>query len=327
MLLVVAACGKRRDGGANDGTTIGSGSAVLTLPAGTEVPVALAVTSKPSVLPPAAERFSMMVSRHYAIVAVVDVAPAAATLAHPGLLAITIDPTRIPRGHSTADVTAVQLQPEIKLVDLAVRVYGPQRIEVAIDHGGTVLLLAPLENLHVIGASSQVVRGSSEILMKGDCTTWITAGSPRIAALANHPAGLVIDADHSIKLGAKLEAGAASPELLHADQLLERGVADSAEISVVLASLLLAKGNPVRLVSGTMAYEQGGARFAGVQQWAEVLLDGAPWFVDVRDLGKPHLVPLADAVKQLSLVTGRSCAAYPPGVPAAPGQWDPSTTK
>ncbi len=327
-LLIVVACGKRRDGGGDgDGTAIGSGSAVLTLPTDTQVPVGLAVTVKPSTLPAVAERYSKMVSEHFAVVAVVDVAPAAAKLANSGRLAITIDPARIPKGHSTADVTAVQLQPENTIVDLSVRVFGPQRLDVTTDHGGTVLLLAPLENLKVIGASSQVVRGSSALLMKGDCASWITAGSPRVAALAKAPEGLVIGPDHSLTLGAKLEVGAASPDLLHADQLLERGVADSSEASVVLASLLLAKGSSVRLVSGSMTYDLGGVRHAGVQQWAEVVLEGAPWFIDARDVAKPRLVPLADATKELSLVIARACAAYPPGVARGPGQWDPPTPK
>ncbi|MBL0215213.1 MAG: hypothetical protein IPQ07_15165 [Myxococcales bacterium] len=92
----------------------------------------------------------------------------------------------------------------------------------------------------------------------------------------------------------------------------------------MLASALLAQGHPVRLVSGSIAFTAAGAKTSGVLQWAEVVLDGAPWFVDARDVTKPKLVPLAEAMTSLGLVLRRSCAAYPPGASSSPEQWVPA---
>ena len=325
VILVAAACGKRGESGsAAGGTAVGSGSAVLTLPKDTDVPAGLSVTVKPSgELPEAVRRYTLTLAAHYEVVAVVEVGPPTAKLAAPSQLAITIDPTRIQKGRTPADVTAVQLQAENKLVDLPVRVFGPQRIDVTIDQPGIVMLMGPLENLTVLGPTSQVVRGASELSTRGDCGSWITATSPGIAALAKDPAGLVIGPDHTIQLGTKLEAGGRSPELLHADQILARGVADPDEASLVLASALLAQGHPVRLVSGSIEFTAAGAKTSGVVQWAEVVLDGAPWFVDAREVSKPKLLPLAEATASLGLVLRRSCAAYPPGASSAPEQWVP----
>ena len=321
MLLVAAACGKKHDG-AGAGTTVGSGSAVLTLPAGTSPPAGLAVAIKlASELPEPLRRYSLMIGMHYEVVAVVDVTPPTATLAAPAPMAIRIDPARIPKGHAVDSITAIELLAGGALVDLPVRVFGPQQVDVTLDRGGTIMLLAPLEGITVVGASALVVRGVSSLVMKGDCTSWITPSSPRVAALAHDPAGLVIDKDHAIHLATKLAPGAPG-DALHADDILGKGTADPAEASVVLASVLLAQGHSVRIASGALAYEQGGVHYRGVLQWAEVMLDGAPWFVDAREVASPRLVPMSEAIKQLKLSAGRTCAMYPPGASTSGEQWN-----
>jgi len=322
MLLIAAACGKR--GGGDGGTSVGSGSAVLTVPRSAELPAGLVVTVLPTGEVPAPARgHAMMIGAHYKVVAVVEVGPPTAKLAAPSPLAITIDPARIFAEYSASDVTAAQLQADGAVVDLPIRVVSPHRLDVTIDRAGIVMLFGPLEKQSVLGTAADILRGSTVLLVQGDCPTWITPASPRIAALAKDPAGLVIGPDHTLGLGAKLADGRATTPRLHADEILARGTADAADASVVLASLLLAKGHPVRLVSGTMMYDAAGRRHAGVQQWAEVVLEGAPWFVDARDLAKLRLIPLAAATTELKLGIGRTCPSYPPGASTDPGQWTP----
>jgi transglutaminase-like putative cysteine protease len=321
VVLIVAACGKR---GGGAGPSVGSGSAVLTMPRASEVPAGLTVTVlRSGELPASAKARSTMLEAHYKVVAVVDVGPPTAVLPASSTLAITIDPARILPEYEPKDLTAVQLQPAGKVADLPIRVVSGHRVDVTMDKVGTVLVIGPLEKLTVLGSTADVLRGSTETLMQGDCPTWITPGSAKVAALAKDLAGLVIGADHAIQLGTKLLPGQTTGKRQRADEILTRGTADPVDASVVLASVLLAKGHPVRLVSGTMTYEHAGRRHAGVQQWAEVVRDGQPWFVDARDVATPRLVPLAEASENLGLRMSRSCPAYPPGASVDPGQWTP----
>jgi len=323
VLLIAAACGKR--GSSSGGPSVGSGSAVLTLPSSAELPPGLAVTVRSTgELPPLARPRQVGIAEHYTVVAVVDVGPATAKL--PGLssLAITIDPARILAEYTTKDVTAAQLQPGGAVVDLPLRVVSDHRIDVTVEQPGTVMLVGPLEKLTVLGSTADAIRGSTNLLLQGDCTSWITPTSPKVTALARDPGGFEIAADRAIKLGVTLAPGPATTPRLHADEILARGTADSADASLVLASLLLAKGHPVRLVSGSMSFEQDMRRHTGVQQWTEVVLEGQPWFVDARELGQLRLVPLADATRDLSLKIARSCPGYPAGMNPSSVSWEPA---
>jgi hypothetical protein len=90
---------------------------------------------------------------------------------------------------------------------------------------------------------------------------------------------------------------------------------------VLWGSLLLATGHPVRLVAGAVQFELGGAKHAGVHQWAETIRDGKAWFVDTLQPDQVKLVPLAEASAKYQLVPHRTCVRYPNGTPSDPAGW------
>ena len=323
VLVVAAACGKKRS--ESSGSTVGSGSGVLTLPAGSSVS-GLTVTVKPATgIAPAMQRYQLMLSQHFTVIAVVEVGPPTVALPGPSTLAITFDAKRILNGRTTADVAAVQLQKDARVADLAARVFNPTRLDVTIAEPGTVLLVQPLEHLTLIGSPAQVIRGSSAFVLKGDCSKQLGVAGPRIEALAKDPNGVVVDAEKNVKLSAKLEPAPAHPDGLTPDGVLDRGAADPGELALVLAAVWRAQGHAVQIASGQMAYEAGGKKLAGVGQWALVQLEGKPYVADTRDFSSVKLVPAAEATKQLGLTISRTCASYPPGVDARKIDWSGST--
>lgn len=315
-LALAGACGKKGSSKAQ----VRSGDALLELPAGTDTS-AIKVTVQPQVkLPAELEKFAVQMQKHLRLVKIVSVEPASVTFATPADLTVTIAPAEMPDKAAPADIRAfvfidgVPSDLEVERTDTSFRTH-------LVKPGHVMFTVGP-RDATLLGTPALAARGASEILMDRECDKWLTPSSPRVAAAAKQT---TIGDDKTITLPG---APAAVPyqragDQQHADEILEGGKADPIQQSVVYGSVLLALGHPVRLVGGDLKLERGGAKLQGFHQWAETLIDGKPWMVDTTDPAKVRLVPMAEAWKVLAIEVHRTCAAYPPGAPTDPAQWNP----
>jgi len=315
-LLVVSSCKSRggdAGGGSSAGNTTGSDGAKLVLPAGTDASK-IAVTVHPvKPLPVAIERYTLATDEHFHIVRIIELGPESPTATR-GQLAVAIKPGDLPPNTQTNQLRAVGVGKHVAPEDLEVTAEG-DNLEISIQHVAHVLVLAPKPDVVLLGTPAQVLVGTTRVMREDACQEWLTPTSPRIAALAKDPTTFSVGADGAITLGAKLQLMPADDgqELAKPDDVLSRGGGDSANISLVLGSLFLARGNIVGLGTGFVTYTRDGKAHRGVMQWAMTVVDGKPYFVDAIDPTAPRLVPLGEANERFQLRSGRYCHRAPDG--------------
>ena len=317
-LLTVGACksrGGEEGGGSAAGNAAGSAGAKLVL-TGAGDASKITVSDQPTKpLPVAIERYTVATDEHFKLVKLVELGPESPTELH-GKLTLTIDPATLPANTIAAQLRAVGVGKFVAPEDLTLEADG-NTVTISINHVAHVMVLAPLPELTLLGTPAKILVGTTRMMTQDACQEWLTPTSPGIAAIAKDPAKFAVAADGTITLDAKLETLPvdAEGELAKPDDVLRRGGGDGANSSIVLASLFLARGNLIALVSGYMTYPHEGKTYRGLWQWAYVLLDGKPYFVDAFDPGKPRLVPLAEATTLYKLEVGRYCMRNADGSP------------
>lgn len=325
VLLVVlagAGCKSRGKEAPAGGPTVTSGELSVTFAEGFDATrVTLRMVPPPSTtmyLPQPIERYSFQVSEHFHVAKVIELMPEAAELTSAELTAL------LPVGISASGIRAVGVGTKGQPEDLAVAAVGTERVKVTVLRMGYVLLLVPNAEVTMLGTPAQILRGSSELLGKEDpCAGWLTPTSPRVSALARDPKKFAIADGGALTLDPPLAAREvdAPTRLLHADEILAAGGGDSVNTSVVLGSLLLARGYPVGLVSGIATFKRGQLTMKGFWQWAITIVDGKRYFVDAFDPASPRLVPLDAATEEHQLHQGRYCYRSPDGSPGARDAW------
>ena len=316
-LALGSACGKKSGSGK---AKVRSGDALLEVPAGTDAS-AIKLTVQPQVkLPDDLMRWATRIQAHLRLVKIVSIEPASLEFAAPADLTVTVAPSELPTGSTLADVRAFTVIAGVPTdLDIATTDNG---VVTHVPKPGHVLFAVGPSDAKLVGTPAYAVRGGSELMYKADCQQWLTPESPRVAGLAK--------GGFAIKEGALVVPSLPTPapyapakDLLRADEIIEAGSADPVQQSVVLGSLLLAAGHPVRMVSGDVHYERGGTKFKGYHQWIEVLVEDKPWYVDASDPATVKLVPLGDAYKTYGVTLNRTCPKNPPGTNIDPSRWTP----
>jgi hypothetical protein len=266
--------------------------------------------------------FTGRLESHFRVLAILDLASTDPQWSGPAAVTIPVDAKLLPKGRTLADVSAVAFGPKQPLWSLPIAVQGTS-VRVQVAEPTRVVLVAPLEGITLSGTAFLVLRGTSEMLVKGDCPDYIRPEDAAVKALAA-PDKLSIAPDGAITLAAKLTAVALGDgrDLTRPDGVASSGRADAVGASVLFASLFAARNHSVRIAGGAIDYERDGKHVKGYHQWAEAIVDGKAMFVDTTDVAKPRLVPLADAVRDYRLETHRTCAKYPPGASKSLSQWE-----
>ena len=309
--MLFSACGKKAS--ENKPRVVASRNVTLTLPQGTAGDVSLGVTGFGAV-PTSLARVASRAAEYVVTVGGVEFKRTDTTpLPGPATLAFELAPNTLPAGRNPSSVFVVALDPGGTLSTLVPTVAGNQ-LTVSLPHLAAVLFVVTRPELPLLGTPGLVLGGTSKILADVECARWIAPESPQTAALAKDPAKFSIDDKQTLRLDPPLTITEIdeSGQSRTSDEILKRGSGDAINASVVYGSLLAAKGYRVRLVGGLATYKVGELARKGFHQWAEVLIDGAPYYVETLD-GPPHLVPAAQAREQRKLETYRACSKIPAG--------------
>lgn len=293
------------------GPTVGSGEATITLPAGVDASKITVVAKPPTELPAAAAPYKPMLEKHFKTLRVVELGPDGTQLPASGVVTVTLDPTMLPAGRSLSEVVAMSVSADGTLEQVPLTATGTNQVKVEVKHFSWLLFIMTTSLLVVSAGFVAYVKGASDSIVRKNCSDWITPDSPRVAEIAKDESAFSIDkAAGTIHLSAPLKGKDVDQgaHMLKADQVLERGVGDCVNMSTVLASLLAAKGYPVKLVAGGAHYKTtDGKEVQGLHQWAETVIDGKPYYVDTFNPSQMKLIPLHEATANLNLARGRMC--------------------
>ena len=324
-VISMGACKSRgEDAGGGSGVvgnTAGSDGARLALAPDVDASKITVTVLAAKPLPVAIERYTVATDEHFTLVRLVELAPEN-PLATRGQLRLLIAPGELPPNIAIDQLRAVGVGKHVAPEDLEVKAEG-NTLVITIQHIAHVMVLAPLPGVTLIGTPAKIMVGTTRVMREDACKEWLTPTSPRIQALAKDPAKFSLGADGAITLGEKLASKPvdAEGELSKPDDVLARGGGDSANISIVLASLFLARGHAIGLGTGFVKLTRDGREHRGLWQWAMVVVEGKPYFVDAFDPAIPRLVPLGEAEERFQLRSGRYCFRTADGSPIDKSVW------
>lgn len=117
-------------------------------------------------------------------------------------------------------------------------------------------------------------------------------------------------ADHRLTLDKPLtvvdRGSGVTPKAASVMQLEQRPSGMCIDFSNLFGSLLIKKGYPVRIVSGTATYTTKDGQVKGGHLWVETVIDGQPYYVDTFSANESvDLVPLEDANSRFNLERGK----------------------
>lgn len=323
VMLIAGACKSRggdAGGGSAAGNTAGSAGARLVVTGGDASKITVTVLpEKP--LPAAIERYTLATDEHFKLVKLVELGPESPTAMH-GQLTLAIDPAALPPNTTVAQLRAVGVGKFVAPEDLELKAEG-NTVTVSIAHVAHVMVLAPLPDATLLGTPAKILVSTPRLMTLDACHEWLTPTSQGIATLAKDTAKFVVAADGAITLTPPLKAMTvdAEGELSKPDDVLRRGGGDPGNLSIVLASLFLARGDIVALAGGFASFTREGRTYRGLWQWAMTVHEGKPYFIDTTDAADVHLVPLATATEQLKLRTVRYCSRSPDGSKVDKAVW------
>jgi hypothetical protein len=315
-LALLVSC-KSRDGGgsgaAAKGSTAGSDAARVVLPPDVDASKITVTVHRAKPLPVAIERYTVALDEHFTVVRLVEVGPETPTETC-ARLTLAIPAGDLPAGTRMEDLRAVGVGKLVAPEDLEVTAHGEQ-LTISLQHLAHVLVVVPAPNITLLGTPARILLGTTRVMAQDACAEWLTPTSPRIAAIAKDPAAFAVGADGAITLTPKLgmQVVDAAGELSKPDEVLARGGGDTANTSLVLGSLFLARGNIVGLASGFVTIPRGDQTYKGLAQWAMTIIDGKRYVVDAFDPLQPRLVPLDEATTDYKLGGSRYCARSPDG--------------
>lgn len=318
LLTVIALLGTSPGCAKKRSQVLTADGASLRLPAGTDT-AKVSITVVPgATLPDVLQRTEAAINSSFHVLKVVQLTPDALEVAGADLTVKLEAPLAPPL--ELSHVVAIGADAAGNVTTLPVMATPPDQLTIKLSRLSHVVLLVPVPGTTMLGTPGLIVRGATEPLLSPQCSSWITPDSAAVAALAKDPAKLVIDTKTGIQLDSltirdRVDEPAQS---LRAEEILKSGTADRVNASIVLASLLLARGYPVRLVAGDVTLKTGEQVSKGFHQWVETVIDNASYYVDVTVPKGARLIPLAEATTTFALAVHRSCAKYPPGVTGDP---------
>ena len=312
------------------GGDVGVAGATLSIPAGAltdEKPITLqrVAAQLPEIADSPAD-YRAAIAKQLHVSAVFEAGPDALELAKPGVLTVTIAPGDLPKGKTLADVRAVAVSKDGSVEDLTILGTNGNDIRVAVKHFSFLVFAVALGAIAFTGALALMMRGVSEPLLRRDCAKWLEPDHAEVARLAADPNRFSIDTKTgAVKLdigkplrGMDVDQGA---HTLRVGAIIERGMGDCVNMTTLFGSLLVAKGNPVRMVAGTATYERGNKTYQGFHQWAETVIDGKAYYVDTFDPAGTKLIPIDQATAELALERNRMCGKNADGVTQGPAKY------
>jgi hypothetical protein len=260
--------------------------------------------------------------REMAVLKSYEIGPSGTTFATPATVSLTLSEADLPPGRGFDDVGVVLVSGE-NFEDVPFR-RTSNGIVVEVPHCSLLLVLTAFGGLALLGSMAMMMRGHSEPIMRRDCARWIDRDNAKLTGIANDPARFGVDTKAgTIKLdvgrplkGKNVTQGA---HALRPHVFIDKPEGDCVNFSGLFASLLSAKGYPVRLVAGNASYPG----YSGLHQWVETVIDGKAYYVDTFNPGATRLVPLEEANTSLKLSRTRMCGREADGTAVGPGNYDP----